>query len=83
MIFVFEFQQGEVFVKMFYVLVDFYMCGCMQDMKLYVELFDLDEVFFGGVIVEVMLDGEYLKKGDIVIGNFSWQEYFVVSEFVL
>lgn len=68
---------------MFYVLVDFYMCGCMQDMKLYVELFVLDKVFFGGVIVEVVLDGNYLKKGDIVIGNFSWQEFFVVSEFVL
>lgn len=76
-------QQGEVLVKTLYVSVDPYMRGRMQDTKSYVEPFDLDEALSGGVIAEVMSDGEHLKKGDIVIGNLSWQEYSAVSESAL
>lgn len=55
-------QQGEVLVKTLYVSVDPYMRGRMQDTKSYVEPFDLDEALSGGVIAEVMSDGEHLKK---------------------
>ncbi|MGG1246891.1 NADP-dependent oxidoreductase [Bacillus spizizenii] len=76
-------QQGEVLVKTLYVSVDPYMRGRMQDTKSYVEPFALDEALSGGVIAEVVSDGEHLKKGDIVIGNLGWQEFSAVSESAL
>lgn len=76
-------QQGEVLVKTLYVSVDPYMRGRMQDTKSYVEPFALDEALSGGVIAEVVSDGNHLKKGDIVIGNLSWQEFSAVSESAL
>lgn len=76
-------QQGEVLVKTLYVSVDPYMRGRMQDTKSYVEPFALDEALSGGVIAEVVSDGDQLKKGDIVIGNLSWQEFSAVSESAL
>ncbi|MGD2407142.1 NADP-dependent oxidoreductase [Bacillus subtilis] len=76
-------KQGEVLVKTLYVSVDPYMRGRMQDTKSYVEPFALDEALSGGVIAEVVSDGNHLKKGDIVIGNLSWQEFSAVSESAL
>ncbi|MCY8201891.1 NADP-dependent oxidoreductase [Bacillus subtilis] len=76
-------NQGEVLVKTLYVSVDPYMRGRMQDTKSYVEPFALDEALSGGVIAEVVSDGNHLKKGDIVIGNLSWQEFSAVSESAL
>ncbi|MCY7916404.1 NADP-dependent oxidoreductase [Bacillus vallismortis] len=76
-------KQGEVLVKTLYVSVDPYMRGRMQDTKSYVEPFALDEALSGGVIAEVVSDGEHLKKGDIVIGNLGWQEFSAVSESAL
>ncbi|MDR4229323.1 NADP-dependent oxidoreductase [Bacillus mojavensis] len=73
-------KQGEVLVKTLYVSVDPYMRGRMQDTKSYVEPFALDEALSGGVIAEVMSDGDKLKQGEIVIGNLNWQEYSAVSE---
>ncbi|WP_416043029.1 NADP-dependent oxidoreductase [Bacillus halotolerans] len=77
---VLEPKQGEVLVKTLYVSVDPYMRGRMQDTKSYVEPFALDEALSGGVIAEVVSDGDKLKKGEIVIGNLNWQEYSAVSE---
>ncbi|MBL6008356.1 NADP-dependent oxidoreductase [Bacillus halotolerans] len=76
-------KQGEVLVKTLYVSVDPYMRGRMQDTKSYVEPFALNEALSGGVIAEVVSDGNHLKKGDIVIGNLSWQEFSAVSESAL
>ncbi|MEC1738486.1 NADP-dependent oxidoreductase [Bacillus mojavensis] len=73
-------RQGEVLVKTLYVSVDPYMRGRMQDTKSYVEPFALDEALSGGVIAEVVSDGDKLKQGEIVIGNLNWQEYSAVSE---
>lgn len=49
-------------VKTSYVSVDPYMRGRMQDTKSYVEPFALDEAITGGVIAEVLTDGNKLKK---------------------
>ncbi|MEC2310455.1 NADP-dependent oxidoreductase [Bacillus atrophaeus] len=77
-------KQGEVLVKTLYVSVDPYMRGRMQNTKSYVEPFALDEALSGGVIAEVVSDGEgQFKKGDIVIGNLNWQEYSAASESAL
>ncbi|ASB52122.1 MULTISPECIES: NADP-dependent oxidoreductase [Bacillus] len=76
-------KDGEVLVKTSYVSVDPYMRGRMQDTKSYVEPFALDEAITGGVIAEVLTDGDQLKKGDVVIGNLAWQEYSAVNESAL
>ncbi|MBJ7897795.1 NADP-dependent oxidoreductase [Bacillus atrophaeus] len=77
-------KQGEVLVKTLYVSVDPYMRGRMQNAKSYVEPFALDEALSGGVIAEVVSDGEgQFKKGDIIIGNLNWQEYSAASESAL
>ncbi|MCY9196516.1 NADP-dependent oxidoreductase [Bacillus atrophaeus] len=77
-------KQGEVLVKTLYVSVDPYMRGRMQNTKSYVEPFALDEALSGGVIAEVVSDGDgQFKKGDIVIGNLNWQEYSAASESAL
>ncbi|MED4860290.1 NADP-dependent oxidoreductase [Bacillus atrophaeus] len=77
-------KQGEVLVKTLYVSVDPYMRGRMQNTKSYVEPFALDEALSGGVIAEVVSDGDgQFKKGDIVIGNLNWQEYSAASESTL
>ncbi|MEG9462808.1 NADP-dependent oxidoreductase [Bacillus amyloliquefaciens] len=76
-------KDGEVLVKTSYVSVDPYMRGRMQDTKSYVEPFALDEAITGGVIAEVLTDGDKLKKGDVVIGNLVWQEYSAVNESAL
>ncbi len=76
-------KDGEVLVKTSYVSVDPYMRGRMQDTKSYVEPFALDEAITGGVIAEVLTDGDKLKKGDVVIGNLAWQEYSAVNESAL
>ncbi|MCY8507842.1 NADP-dependent oxidoreductase, partial [Bacillus atrophaeus] len=51
-------KQGEVLVKTLYVSVDPYMRGRMQNTKSYVEPFALDEALSGGVIAEVVSDGD-------------------------
>jgi NADPH-dependent curcumin reductase CurA len=76
-------KDGEVLVKTSYVSVDPYMRGRMQDTKSYVEPFALDEAITGGVIAEVLTDGNKLRKGDVVIGNLAWQEYSAVNESAL
>ncbi|WP_445430080.1 NADP-dependent oxidoreductase [Bacillus atrophaeus] len=77
-------KQGEVLVKTLYVSVDPYMRGRMQNTKSYVEPFALDEALSGGVIAEVVSEGDgQFKKGDIVIGNLNWQEYSAASESAL
>ncbi|MED4800149.1 NADP-dependent oxidoreductase [Bacillus atrophaeus] len=77
-------KQGEVLVKTLYVSVDPYMRGRMQNTKSYVEPFALDEALSGGVIAEVVSDGDgQFKKGDIIIGNLNWQEYSAASESAL
>jgi NADPH-dependent curcumin reductase CurA len=60
------------------------MRGRMQNTKSYVEPFALDEALSGGVIAEVVSDGDgQFKKGDLVIGNLNWQEYSAASESAL
>ncbi len=42
-----------------------------------------EQAITGGVIAEVLTDGNKLRKGDVVIGNLAWQEYSAVNESAL
>lgn len=73
--------SGEVLVKTLYLSVDPYMRGRMNDQKSYVPPYRLHEVITGGVVGEVIASQSKLfAEGEIVLGNYGWQKYAVVSE---
>ncbi|RWR12608.1 NADP-dependent oxidoreductase [Siminovitchia fortis] len=76
-----ELKEGQILVRTLFVSVDPYMRGRMQDAESYVEPFKVNEVIEGGSIGEVMesKSGNF-KQGDVVIGMFGWQEYYVANE---
>lgn len=75
-----EIQQDEVLLRTLYVSVDPYMRGRMVDAESYIEPFQLNEVIEGGSIGEVIESkSEHYTVGDVVIGNFGWQEYYVAQ----
>ncbi|MFB5663855.1 NADP-dependent oxidoreductase [Alteribacillus sp. HJP-4] len=74
-------KLGEVLVKTLYVSVDPYMRGRMENVKSYVEPFELHEPINGGVIGEVVKShAEKFQEGDIITGNLPWQHYSIASE---
>jgi NADPH-dependent curcumin reductase CurA len=73
-------SEGEVLVRTLYLSVDPYMRGRMSDRKSYVPPYPLNEVITGGAVGEVIQSKTAaFKKGDIVLGNWGWQKYAVVS----
>ena len=76
-----EIQQGEILLRTLYVSVDPYMRGRMVNAESYIEPFELNKVIEGGAIGEVIESkSNRFEPGDIVIGNFGWQEYYVAQE---
>lgn len=73
-----ELRDGQFLVRNAYVSVDPYMRGRMNDRKSYAPPAQIGEVMLGGAvgpIVESRHPG--FGKGEIVAGNFGWQEYAV------
>ncbi|MCZ6587275.1 MAG: NADP-dependent oxidoreductase, partial [Alphaproteobacteria bacterium] len=61
-----------------YLSVDPYMRGRMRDVKSYAPPAPLGEVMGGGVVGQVVASKTpVFAEGDIVQGNFGWQEYAV------
>lgn len=73
MVEILELQDGQVLVCNYFLLFDLYMCGCMNDSKLYVQLQLLDEVMIGGIVGVVEVFKNFLfVVGDNVVGMFGW-----------
>ncbi|WP_407269927.1 NADP-dependent oxidoreductase [Radiobacillus sp. PE A8.2] len=73
--------DGQVLIQTHYVSVDPYMRGRMIDAESYVEPFKVGEVIEGGSIGEVIESkSSVFEKGDMVIGGFGWQQYYVAGE---
>lgn len=71
-------KENEVLLKSKYFSVDPYMRNRMNDVKSYVEPYQLNEPLTGDAIAEVVhSEAEEFKKGDIVAGILLWQEYSV------
>ncbi|MDQ3009954.1 MAG: NADP-dependent oxidoreductase [Acidobacteriota bacterium] len=69
-------QAGEFLVRAHYLSVDPYMRGRMNDVKSYAKPVQIGEVMTGGVVGEVVESKhDKFKAGDIVTGQFGWQEF--------
>ncbi|MEO6725151.1 MAG: NADP-dependent oxidoreductase [Blastocatellia bacterium] len=69
-------QTGEFLVRAHYLSVDPYMRGRMNDVKSYAKPVQIGEVMTGGVVGEVIESKhDKFKTGDIVSGQFGWQEF--------
>ena len=70
--------EGEFVARALYLSVDPYMRGRMRDVKSYAPPAPLGEVMGGGVVGQVVVSkNAVFAEGDIVQGNFGWQEYAV------
>lgn len=76
-----ELKEGQVLVRTLYVSVDPYMRGRMEDTESYVEPYKVNEVIEGGAIGEVIdSKSDRFQQGDVVLGMFGWQEYYIANE---
>jgi NADPH-dependent curcumin reductase CurA len=73
-------QEHQVLVRNFFMSVDPYMRGRMNDRKSYVPPFALGKPLEGGAVGEVVESrAKEFKPGDAVTSNFGWREYFIAS----
>ena len=73
--------EGQILVKTLYVSVDPYMRGRMDDSESYVAPFKINHVIEGGVVGEVIESkSASYSQGDIVLGSYGWQEYYVATD---
>lgn len=76
-----EIKDGELLLKGMYYSVDPYMRGRMNDAKSYTPPFEVNKPISGGVIAKVTKSlSDQFKEGDVVIGNFPWQQEFIANE---
>ena len=69
---------GEFAVRINYLSVDPYMRGRMNDSRSYAQPVQIGEVMTGGAVGRVTASrNEKFAVGDIVQGQFGWQEYAV------
>ncbi|MBI3838566.1 MAG: NADP-dependent oxidoreductase [Planctomycetia bacterium] len=73
-------HDGEMLVHALYVSVDPYMRGRMNDAKSYAAPVEIGGVMVGGVVGEVVQSNNpRFAVGEIVQGEFGWQEYTVTN----
>lgn len=73
-------QDGQVLVRHYFLSLDPYMRGRMNDSRSYAQPQPLGEVMIGGTVGEVV-ESRHPKyqPGDRVVGMGGWQEYSVVD----
>lgn len=73
--------ENQVLIRTLYASVDPYMRGRMENVESYVEPYHLQEVITGGVVGEVVESkSDAYEKGDIVLGSYGWQTYYIAEE---
>ena len=73
-------QEEQVLVEGLFYSVDPYMRGRMNDSKLNVANFQINQPISGGVIAKVMESKVvHLNKGDLVMGRLPWSRHSVVK----
>lgn len=73
-------EEGEVLLKAWYISVDPYMRGRMNDARSYAKPYQVNEPIKGGVIARVVeSNSNVLKKGDLVSGTLPWATYCKVK----
>jgi NADPH-dependent curcumin reductase CurA len=73
-----ELKDNEVLLKSWYVSVDPYMRGRMNDTKSYVEAFQVNQPINGSIVARVIESrSNKLKSGDIVVGTLPWSVFSI------
>jgi hypothetical protein len=73
-------EDGEILVKIHYLSVDPYMRGRMNDSRSYAAPVQIGEVMTGGAVGTVVASkNPAYAPGDIVQGQFGWQEYAIAT----
>lgn len=71
-------NDNEVLLKTWYISVDPYMRGRMNDVKSYAASFQVDQPIAGGVVAKVIESrSKSFAKGDTVFGMLPWATYCV------
>ncbi len=72
--------EGQFLVRTNYLSVDPYMRGRMSEAKSYAEPVGLGEVMVGGTVGTVIESRhKRFRPGDVLVGNWGWQEYAVLE----
>jgi NADPH-dependent curcumin reductase CurA len=75
-----ELKEDEVLLKSWYISVDPYMRGRMNDVKSYAASFQVGMPISGGVVARVTASkSKSLNTGDIVFGMLPWATYSIES----
>ena len=73
-----ELQDGQILVAIFFLSVDPYMRGRMNDVKSYAPSVELGQVMVGGAVGNVIQSANLrFQPGDLVVGPFGWQDYAI------
>jgi NADPH-dependent curcumin reductase CurA len=73
-----ELKDNEVLLKSWYISVDPYLRGRMNDTKSYIEAFQIDQSIKSGVVAKVIESkSTKIKTGDIVVGTLPWSVFSV------
>ncbi len=73
-----ELKEGEVLLKSWYISVDPYMRGRMNDVKSYAASYDIGSPMKGGVVAKVIESKNLsLVTGDVVVGMLPWSTYCI------
>ena len=73
-----DLKENEVLLKAWYISVDPYMRGRMNDVKSYAPSFEVDQPIAGGVVAKVAESRhKSFVKDDIVFGMLPWATYCV------
>lgn len=73
-------QDGQLLVRNFYISVDPYMRGRMNDVKSYSPPYALDTALDGGAVGEIIASrAEGHRVGDTVVHQLGWREFAVVD----
>lgn len=76
-----DIKPGDLLLKGLFYSVDPYMRGRMNDAKSYIPPFEVNKPLSGGVIAKVTKSlSDQFQEGDVVIGNFPWQENIIANE---
>ena len=71
-------MDGEVLLKAWYISVDPYMRGRMNDVKSYAQAYEVDQPVMGGIVAKIVeTKSNKFKPGDIVAGNFPWATFCI------
>jgi len=74
-------NESEVLLKAKYISVDPYMRGRMNNVKTYIDPFEVGQAITGDIIAEVIQSkSEKFNEGDLAVGHLPWQEYIIINE---